>query len=339
MAEEVVDMYRLFVVLLICLLACGAAHSQNEEDLGYLYNPPVFITSLPHFILTGLGPGIPPKGATIPNIDITSLESDGFRKDGVNVQPQLDVETTVIRVGALHGLGGGWAAGLSIPWMRTKVRGAIGGFPASGTADGLGDISLIGKKRVWSRGNSRWAVAFGLELPTGKDDATFAQSNAATNAYYNNYPQRMPLSWQAGNGTLDGYLGLSYGGFDGKISYVFLLASKLHSDGDEDVKIGDIYVVAGSATYGIAKNLAGALGITARFQSDDDYPNAPPPGVNSPPAIGTTLNGTTVYLDPSIRYNIKGIVTIGVGYQIPIVKPDDGLVPQAQFSLIFYPGL
>lgn len=328
-----------WISLLLTLAAvCSVSYCQEEEDQGYLYHPPVFITSEPDFVLTGLGPGVPPKGTTIPNIDITSVDSDEFRKDGVNVQPALDVESTVYRVGALHGFGDGWAAGISIPWVRTKARGLIGGFPVSGTADGLGDIALIGKKRVWSRGNSRWVAAFGLEVPTGKDDVTFAQSNAATNAYYRDFPQRMPLSWQAGSGSVDGFLGISYGGFYRRTSYAFLFTTKLHSSGDEDVKIGDIFIAAGSATYGLNKRLAAALGITARFQSDDDYPNAPPPGVDAPPVEGTTLHGTTVYLDPSIRYDIKGVVTIGVGYKIPIVKPDDGLVPQAQFSLIFYPG-
>lgn len=329
---------KLCLLLLICVLACGAAFGEDEEDLGYLYNPPVYIISEPDFVLTGLGPTIPPPGTTIPIADITSLDSDGFRKNGEDVQPQLSVKSTVYRFGALHGCGSGWAAGISIPWVRTRVRGQMGGFPTSGTADGFGDIDLVAKKQVLTRGNGSWVVAAGIELPTGKDDVTFGQSNAATNAYYRGFPQRMPLSWQAGSGSVDGFLGLSYGGFSGRVSYALLFTTKLHSSGDEDVKIGNIFIAAGSTTYGLSKTLAAALGITARFQADDDYPNAPPPGVDFPPVDGTTLHGTTVYIDPSIRYSFKNRVTIGVGYKIPVVKPDNGMVPQAQFSLIFYPS-
>jgi len=323
------------------LLICGSvvqAEPQEGEDLGFLCNPPVYIENQPDIPLVGLGPGIPARGEIIPAGDISSVDSDEFRKNGENVQPALNVESDVIRLDALRGFGDGWAAGISLPWVRTKVRGEIGGFDSSGTADGLGDISLYGKKRIWCKGNSNWVLAAGLELPLGKDDVTFAQSNAATNAYYVNSPLRMPLGWQAGSGTWDGYLGASYRTFKERISFAFLLATKLNSSGDEDVKIGNAVIAAGSATYGISKSLAAALGLTARFQADDSYPNAPLPGVDAPPVEGTTLNGTLVTLNPSIRYSYRKTVTVGVGYSIPIVKPDDGMVPQALFTVIFYPS-
>lgn len=333
---------RLFGVLMVLILIWAASCLQANEtdDYGYLVDPPVFFDSFPDFPLAGMAAEIPSPGKTIPDIDISSLNSDRFRENGVDVQPQLSVDTTSIRLGALHGFNGGWAGGISIPWIRTKVSGEIGGQPASGVADGLGDILLLGKKALKKIDNrSRFVVAAGLELPTGKDDAIFGQNNAVTNAYYSNFPQRMPLSWQPGSGSVDGYLALSYGRKNGRISYVGIAAAKLHTSGDEDVEIGDIYIAGASSTYGISKRVAVALSLILRTQSDDSYPQASPPGVNQPALAGTTSHGTTLYLDPSVRYSIAGRVTVGLSVRIPVIKPDDGLVPQTRLSLIFFPTM
>jgi hypothetical protein len=76
-----------------------------------------------------------------------------------------------------------------------------------------------------------------------------------------------------------------------------------------------------------------------RNQTDDDYPNAPPPGVNQPPLIGTTTHGTTVYVSPAVRFTYKGYVTFGVEARIPVVKPEDGMVPRTDFGFIIYPNV
>ena len=318
-------------------LCCGTAAAGQDKSRGFLDNPPVFITSEPDIPLTGMGIGMPLPGEIVPDIDIVSVESDTFRDDTRDVQPALDVEINTYRIGALRGFNDGWAAGISIPWNRKRVRGQIGGLPATGVGDGFGDITLIAKKTLWTKDHSMIVATAGIELPTGKDDATFAQSNAVTNGYYRGDQHRMPLGWQTGSGTLDGYLAIAYGRSVKRLSYVALFAAKLQSSGDQGVSIGNIFIGAASATYGISRNVAFSLGLTLRAQEDDSYPEAPPPGVTQVALAGTTLNGATLYLDPSVRVRIARRFTAGVGLRYPIVKPDEGMVPDVAVSFIFYP--
>jgi hypothetical protein len=181
-------------------------------------------------------------------------------------------------------------------------------------------------------------AAAGIELPTGMDHAAFAQSNAVTNAYYRNYARRMPLSWQTGSGSVDGLFGLSYGHSCNRLSYEALVVTKINGSGDEDVHIGNTLLVAGTASYGLAKSAAISLGLTVRSQANDDYPNAPAPGVGQPALAGTTTHGTALYLDPSIRVLVANRAIVGLGIRFPLIDPESGLVPKGLLSIIFSPG-
>ena len=327
----------LTVAALLLILCCGRAAAEEGKSTSFLDNPPVFITSEPDIPLTGMGIEMPPPGATVPDIDIIGFDAEEFRQDGINVQPALQYRRHTYRIGALRGIEGGWAALVSIPWNRTRIRGEIGGLPATGVGEGFGDITVLAKKTLWTEGRSTVVATAGLELPTGKDDATFAQNNAVTNGYYQGGQQRLPLGWQTGNGALDGYLAIAYGSGQRRLSYVALLATKLHGSGDQDVSIGNLFIGAASATYGITDSVAFSLGLTLRGQKDDSYPQAPPPGVNQPALAGTTTNGVTLYIDPSVRVRLFGRFVAGIGLRYPIVKPQDGMVPELSVSFIYYP--
>jgi len=309
----------------------------GEENRGFLDNPPVYLTNEYDFPLTGLGAVIPAPGETIPAVEIATFESRHANQGGVNVQPYLGTKFQTTWVGALHGFKNNWGAGFTIPVQHTVIRGQIGGEPSSSTNTDLGDLTLIGKKQLWSRGQNESLVAsVGLKLPTGKDDSTFDQSNAVTNGYYVNDPRRMPLSWQAGSGTIDGYLALVYSRLHTRFSYEALIAARLNSSGDEDVKIGNTYVGAVTGSYGLAKMAAVSLGIIARKQGNDSYPNAPL--VGQPELAGTTVHGTTVYFTPAIQIRVANLVSLGFAWKYPIVQPDDGLAPDVLSGYIIYPS-
>ncbi len=327
--------------LALFVLGQGACclFGRDRQDLGYLSAPPIFLSDESDFPLTGMGIELPPKGHFIPAADISSVKSEEFRQTDIVVQPDLDVKLSWIRVGALYGIGHGWAADISIPYYRNRVSGQIGGEPASGIAEGLGDIALVAKRLLWSDdGGRKLVAAFGVELPTGKDDSVFGEDNNITNAYYANYPRRMSLAWQPGSGTYDGYLSLAYGQSYHRFSYVALLAAKLNSRGDEEVKLGNTFIAGASATYGIGRQLAGSLSLIYSSTGDDEYPLAPPPGVGNPQLAGTTEHGSTLSLEAGLRYLVTGRLVVGVSVKTPLVEPEDGLVPETQLSLMFYPS-
>ncbi len=329
------------VFLSICASsACIAQWSGSEGDEGFLNRPPVYINNEPDFPLTGLGVLMPEPGVILPDIDLSGVSSDHWFQNGHNVQPGLDLEVNWIRVGALRGFKGGWAAGLSIPYYRNKIRGNIGGYPATSIAQGFGNIELGGKKLIWQDKckTQRIIVAGAIELPTGKDDAIFGQSNLATDGYYAGNTQRVPLGWQPSTGTWNGLLAASYGRSYKRLSWEFLLAGKINGIGDEDVHVGNVFISALAGTYGITKSLAGTLGLTLRAQSDDDYPNSPI-SVNQFPLTATTSHSSLLYLDAGIRYGVMERAVIGIAIRTPINQPDEGMQPTSQVSYIFYPNM
>ena len=326
------------LLVLLSTAPCFGQWIGGAGERGFLDRPPVYINNEPDFPLTGLGGTMPAPGQIIPDVDISGVASDHWNHDGVNVQPGLDVKLRWIRVGAMRGFDGGWAAGLSIPYYRNRISGTIGGLPAASKADGLGGIMLGGKKILWQdrcRYN-RIAFAAGVELPTGKDNAMFDQTNPVTEGYFPGL-QRVALGWQPSSGTTNGLMALSYLHSKGRFSYEGLVAGKIYGSGTQDVKVGNTFIASLQSTYGVSRDLAASFGLTFRTQKDDHYPNAPL--TDTALLAGTTTHSSLLYLDMSLRYVVMRKVTIGVGIRTPINNPDEGMDPTTQFSVIFYPSL
>ena len=326
-----------FALALALALSAAPATTAETDNRGFLDRSPVLIGSEQDFPLSMLGPEMPPKGKIVPDFDGSSVRSDGFLSNGAAVQPGLSTVFTTVRVGAIAGLANAWSTAVSIPWKQISIRGTIGGQQATRTVLGLGGITLLGKRLVWRGDTDRVVASFGLELPTGTSAASFNEVNSVTTAYYG--IPRLPLSWQPSSGTLNGYLAAAYRKMHGRLSYAALLAGKLHTQGDQDVTIGSIVILSVNGTYGVARDVAFALGLTYRAQGNDSYPNAPPPGVDQPALAGTTTHGSTLTLDPSVRFSVMGRAVVGIGFRTLLVRPDNGMVPQAQVYFIFYPSL
>ncbi len=333
--------HRVLITAFLLLVASALAYGQSADNpQGFLDKPPIFIDNEPDIPLTGMGTEIPKPGKVILAFDAQSQQSSEFRSNGVNVQPTLNLKLDIIRIGALAGFKDDWAAGISIPWQRTRINGNLGTFPAGTAVEAVGGISLIGKKAFWKGcAGQRAVVTAGVQLPNGLSTATFGESNPSTNRYYINYPARLPLGWQPSTGTWNGYLALAYGTRGHRLSYEGIFLEKLYSSDDEDTKVGNIFIASINATYGISRTLAGSLGVTLRSQADDSYPEAPSPGVDAPPLMGTTTHGTTLYIDPSIRFVVDKQATIGIGFRLPAILPDNGMVPNVQVSFIAYPSM
>jgi hypothetical protein len=329
---------RSFAAVIIAVFAPIRAWASDAEDRGFLDRPPVFIGSEHDFPLPMFGAVLPAPGQVIPAFDVASVRSDGWRSNGDAVQPALGVTITTVRVGGLYGLSADWGAALSVPWKQIQVRGGIGGHPATRNLLALGGATFLGKRVIW-RGESgdQAAVTFGVELPTGEGKASFDQANSSTTGYYG--APLIPTSWQPASGSLNGYLGVAYRRAQGRLSYAAQIAAKLHSPGYQDAAIGNILMLSAEATYGVARNLAFSLGLSCRMQGNDRYPNAPPPGVDQPALAGTTTHALQLTLDPSIRFRALGRVVVGAGFRPLLIRPDNGMVPDASVYLIFYPSL
>lgn len=330
------------VLLSILLLSiqCFAQWAGAEKGRGFLCNPHVYVNNEPDIPLTGLGVIMPKPGEIQPDIDFSGQRADHWNVNGHNVQPALDYQQSWIRVGALRGFQGGWAVGVSIPWFRNQVKGDIGGFPAHGVGEGIGNVSLYGKKILWQdcKSGRQLIGAVGFDLPVGVNDQSFGPDNIVTNGYFADRRMRMPLGWQPSTGTFNGLFALSYGRTWQRVAWQALMAGKIYGTDDEDVKLGNVFIGEVNGTYGISRDLAGSLGFTVRSQGDDSYPNSPLP-VNGPLLEGTTNHSTIVYLDLGVRYTVMHKVTVGVGIRTPIMNPDSGMDPSGTVSIIVYPNI
>lgn len=330
-----------FVLLSILLLStqCFAQWTGASGGRGFLCNPHVYVNNEPDFPLTGLGVLMPKPDEIVPDVDVSGMRGDRWNVNGHDVQPALDVRINWIRVGALRGFKGGWAAGISIPWYHNDVLGSIGGFKASGVAEGFGNIALAGKKLLWEdcKTGRRLILGVGVELPSGATEQRFGPNNIVTNGYFHSPTQRIPLGWQPSTGTFNGLVALAYGRTWERVAWQGLLAGKIYGTDDEDVKVGNVLIASFQGTYGISRDLAGSLGFTLRSQGDDNYPNSPLP-VNGPLLEGTTVHSSIVYLDLGLRYTVMNRVTVGVGIRTPITTPDAGMDPVGTVSVIFYPN-
>jgi hypothetical protein len=324
------------LILMGLWLVCMSASAQTITDYGYLKNPPVFMDTDRDVALTLMGPNVP-QVFTV-SAEGVYVEADGFNKNGVDVQRRLIVDDLLFRLSAAWPFGDGGAIRAVIPYSRNRVRGFINGLNASGESTGFGDLGLIVNKRLFLKeDDSRLVASLGVDLPTGKDDEHFDFLNASTRGYYSTDPGRIPIGWQAGTKTTNFYGALAYGFGTGRTAYTAMVAAKIFTKGFEDSKVGNVFIAALGGTYGLSKTTALTAGLTLRSQKNDEYPNAPAPGVEGGILQGTSLNGTSLIFDPSFRWDVHKNLTIGVKYRVPIVDPDDGDRPFTRFLLLLYP--
>lgn len=334
--------HTILLVVTFSLLAASILAEENDakkRSRGFLEDPPVYVVSEPDMPLAGFGAFVPKTGEVLPAIESTTFESSEWRQDDVVVQPNLFVKFNTLRFGALYGLRSDWAVMAAVPRTRVLLGSEIGTQPATVTNTNFGETVLAAKKVLWQcTERSRLVGAFGIELPTGTDDVHFDQNNSSTDAYYPTDPGRLPISWQPSAGSVNGLFGLSWARYVGRMSYAAMAVVKIHGRGFADSKIGNIGLISGCATYGLSRWAAASLGLTLRKQSDDHYPGVTPPVTSQLALAGTTTHGTTLYVDPSLRFLVANRLVIGVDVRYPVVKPKDGIVPAVRVDAIFYPS-
>lgn len=115
----------------------------------------------------------------------------------------LDRETKTLSVSVtiVHGFTERFAGILSIPWIYRRHKTLSGAERITREMEGLGDISLLGKYRLYTKDEigvtSRLSVISGVELSTGRTGDEDAHG-------------KLPRTLQAGSGGVDGILGTAF---------------------------------------------------------------------------------------------------------------------------------
>ena len=132
----------------------------------------------------------------------------------------------------------------------TAIR---GGFTTR--ADGIGDTSISGLVRLFSRGLHRAHLNLGLSLPTGsnteRDDILTPLGTTPT--------VRLPYAMQLGSGTVDLLPGLTYVGRQQKLSWGAQYSGTVRTGSDNGYQLGDKHQLTGWLAYQPISALSGSV--------------------------------------------------------------------------------
>ncbi len=208
-----------------------------------------------------------------------------------------------------------------IPYVDKKLELTQGGARRERNANGLGDISLFGRytvfRRDWPGRTLRIAPFAGLELPTGKDDASDSLG-------------RLPPSVQPGSGSWDPFGGivLTYQTLEFQIDTQASYRANTDANGFE---FGDGARLDGSLQYrlwprelgaGVPGFLYGVLEANLIHQDKNET------GGSDDPDSG----GLSLFILPGLQYVTKRWI-VEAGVQIPAIQDLNGTALEKDYIL------
>ncbi|MBI1893101.1 MAG: transporter [Candidatus Rokubacteria bacterium] len=202
--------------------------------------------------------------------------------------------------------------------------------PAGGrrtlSADGLGDLTLVGAYRFFrrdvERGTTQFSFLGGLKLPTGAtdiDDSDLPRLTGGTET-------RLPPSLQLGSGSVDGIVGLA--GFHNmnRLSFYADVQGKLNSEGSQDFRAGNQLHYDLSADYVLlpGRNMFLILELNGVLAERAEQ-------------AGRTVRdsgGHLLFLSPGIQYLPIPPLILEAGVQIPILRDLNGRQLAPDWSVV-----
>ncbi len=270
--------------------------------------------------IVSMGAHVVPQGKFKFKVHWTEMRDNEFRDNGSEVHKNMDMRMTRVLNEFYYGLPNDMHLRLVIPYVDYKMTGFMPMGSVAGTAEGLGDITMVLKKRLYMKNGLSLAISGGIKLPTGKNDAKFTNQNMATKAFNDDY--RMSLFMQPGNGTFDPLLGAAlsksdrYGSWHANAMYRYI------PKGEEDVDPGDIWMFNMARNLAINDSITLVSEINIMIQGDDDYPGRTV-------WAGYNEHGLILNLTPGLQVHPAKWVTLEAAVKIPVVTPDDGVIPKA----------
>lgn len=217
--------------------------------------------------------------------------------------------------------------GATLPFLQRRLR-----FddPAGGrrtvSADGLGDLAVVGAYRFFrrdvERGTTQFSFLAGLKLPSGETDAEDSDLPRLTGT-----PEtRLPPNLQLGSGSVDGILGVA--GFHNmdRLSFYADVQGKLNSEGSQDFRAGNTLHYDLSADYVLLpqRNMFVILELNGVFKARAEQD-------------GRTVRdsgGHLLFLSPGVQYLPIPPLILEAGVQIPILRDLNGRQLAPDWSVV-----
>lgn len=240
-------------------------------------------------------------------IKFTKKSDDPTDKD--RDREDLNIPVTVV-----YGVSEKMALFVTVPYVIKELKSTESGSRRERGDSGLGDITLLGKYRIYTRDypgkTSRLSILCGIKVPTGEDDEEDSFG-------------RLPQGLQLGSGSFDPFAGVAYTWqtidheIDGDLSY------KFNTEGANDFKFGDLlkYNIAYQKRVwpfelpeeGLYSQLNLVLELNGQYQERNKLS-----GVKVPDS-----GGHIIFLSPGIQYVTERFIAES-SVQLPVIQDLNG---------------
>ncbi len=187
-----------------------------------------------------------------------------------------------------------------------------------GNPDGITDLWLSGKYRVYRGTQGHVSLLAGVKFPTGRDDAKL------------NNGEKIEAVEQPGSGSYDFAIGIAYSRWltehctmDSNVQYIF------RTEGARDFTIGDRFdanVAIGYPLTPIKKypncSVAGELNLRHLLKDEIDGDKEKNSG------------GTTLFFSPGIRAGITRRLSAGLSVPFPVLQHVNGKQQETDFKIV-----
>lgn len=217
--------------------------------------------------------------------------------------------------------------GVTLPILQRRLRfDDAAGERRTITADGPGDLTLVGAYRFFrrdiERGTDQFSFLGGLKLPSGAtdiEDSNLPRLQGGTE-------RRLPPSLQLGSGSVDGIVGLAAFINRDRLSFYGDVQGKLNTEGAQDFRAGNQLHYDLSADHVLlpGRNMFLILELNGVFKARAEQNDR---------AVRDS-GGHVLFISPGIQYLPIPPLILEAGVQIPIFRDLNGHQLAPDWSLV-----
>lgn len=296
----------LTVLLLISSISYAIAE-EKEPKVGKRMHSPII----------GKGAEIIPKGHLRIRMNYFYMDKDRYVKGSSAALNPVNKRVTIHKelLRFYYGLFNDFHVVVTIPYLSKKQETEMSGKKVKKDTSGLGDIKLIGKIRILRQSPEghglSMALAGGMKLPTGKDDAK-------------REGVLIPPPLQPGSGSTDYILGI-FG--TKKFSRFFLHSNIMYqicTEGSQEYKFGNILTYNLALVYPVASYIDIVGELNGSYKGKDKQ-------------VGSKLvntGGYELYFSPGIKFNLSSSVIFELSIPLCIWKDLNGTQNASDWKIV-----
>lgn len=268
-------------------------------------------------------------GLSLGSVRLRVTEADTLKHGTETIGDALDQAATTFEedVTFVYGAARDLTLGVTFPVIERRLRfDDAAGERRTITADGPGDLSIVGVYRAYrrdvERGTTQLSLLGGLRLPSGATDIEDSNLPRLTGRP----GTRLPPNLQPGSGSVDAFIGLAAFHNMDRLSFYGDVQGKLNTEGAQDLRAGNAVFYDLSADYVLLpqRNLFAILELNGVSTSRAEQ------------AGGTVRDsgGQLLFISPGIEYLPRPNLILEGSVQVPIYRDLNGRQLAPDWSVV-----